>query len=115
MKSKTILNISKPLKTSDIYKVKIKLLKQTLQNGLNLFMTSSNRTWTTNEIPGEWKISVQIPIPKIVRPKNIKDYRRILPCSSGYKVYTKWISKNFNIHPRITRLPIHLYPEKTVL
>lgn len=47
------------------------------------------QAWCKNEIPKEWKQSIQFPIPKIKNPKTTNDYRRISLCSIAYKIYAK--------------------------
>jgi endonuclease/exonuclease/phosphatase family metal-dependent hydrolase len=47
------------------------------------------KVWRSNEVPDEWKMTVQIPIPKIKNPQGIEDYRRLTLCNVTYKIYAK--------------------------
>lgn len=40
--------------------------------------------------------SVQVPIPKISKPKDVNDYRRISLCNVAYKPYAKWIKERLH-------------------
>jgi hypothetical protein len=92
-----ILSRNKPYKTPGIDKVEMDLLKHLPQVGLHQFLSILCKAWVSNDVPEEWKTSIQILIPKIPRPKSVDDYRRISLCSSGYKVYAKWLLTKLQI------------------
>lgn len=49
------------------------------------------KVWSSNEMPEQWKRSVQIPIPKCRGAKNTSQFRRITLSNIGYKIYAKWL------------------------
>lgn len=49
------------------------------------------RVWLTNEMPEQWKTSIQIPIPKCRGAKEITQFRRITLSNIGYKIYARWL------------------------
>lgn len=47
--------------------------------------------WQHNQVPARLLETVQVPIPKIPRPKSVDEYRRITLCSSIYKIYARYL------------------------
>ncbi|GBP60670.1 LINE-1 retrotransposable element ORF2 protein [Eumeta japonica] len=46
-----------------------------------------------NSFPQEWVETIQIPIPKKARPQSVNDYRKILICNAGYRIYATYLLK----------------------
>ena len=57
--------------------------------------------WVTGVFPDSWTRTSQIPIPKVPRPQDVKDYRRLTMCNVAYKVASRHVlnlAERSNIH-----------------
>jgi hypothetical protein len=86
-----IISNMKNSKTPGDDGIQMKLISNLPVNGFNILLQILQNTWTKNQVPVEWIKTIQIPIPKIKKPKTTDDFRRISLCSSGYKIYSIWL------------------------
>ncbi|XP_058827778.1 uncharacterized protein LOC131687699 [Topomyia yanbarensis] len=73
--------------------VRMEYIKYADEETMEQMMGIWRRIWIENVMPKDMTESIQIPIPKISRPRNVDNFRRISLCNVGYKPYAKWIRK----------------------
>lgn len=72
-------------------RIPIELFKSLPEDLLNDLVSIFQRIWMLNEPRKDWQETVQIPIPKVSRSRNVNDFRRITICQVGYRLYAFWI------------------------
>lgn len=54
------------------------------------------KCFQNNELPSSWQTTVSQPIPKVLKPKAVNDYRKITLCSVGYKLYANLLQEKLD-------------------
>lgn len=79
-----------------IDRINMELFKYGPEVLLNELAELLEEVYLNNSTPTEWLITTQIPIPKIKRPEQLSDFRRITICSTAYKLYAKFLLEELN-------------------
>lgn len=87
----TIIHRMKRGKCAGKDRIPVEFFKSLPEDVVNDLVRIYQRVWTLNDPPKQWQDTVQIPIPKVVRPRDVLDYRRITICQVGYRLYAYWI------------------------
>lgn len=64
-----------------------------------------SKAWISNDIPTDWLLTTQVPIPKITHPKSVDDFRRIALSGIIYKIYARFVLQQLEMY--IGNLPLY--------
>lgn len=77
--------------------INMELIKYAPERFLHRFLNFLNICWKCGHIPEEWQTAIVVPIFKKGDRKDCSNYRGISLLNTGYKVYSKIITKRLNV------------------
>lgn len=87
----TIINKMKNGTSPGTDHIETELLKASPPELVEIIKRVLGRVWCTNIVPNRWLETVQVPLPKILKPKSTDDFRRITLSNTIYKIYAAFL------------------------
>ncbi|KAJ4443242.1 hypothetical protein ANN_04910 [Periplaneta americana] len=94
---KSALKTCRNRKAPSSDEINMELIKYAPERFLHRFLNFLNICWKCGHIPEEWQTAIIVPIFKKGDRKDCSNYRGISLLNTGYKVYSKIITKRLNV------------------